>query len=82
MLKANEIALQRMIETDPVLVDIVLLNEAIDIKQTTFLHAGPPISFEKMCTPMKGAVICGLLNEGLASSPEEAETAGYRAPER
>ena len=73
MLKANEIAFQKMAEADPVLVDIILLKEAIDIEQTTFLHAGPPISFEKMCTPMKGAVICGLLNEGLADSPEEAE---------
>lgn len=73
MLKANELAFQKMIETDPVLVDIVLLKDAVKIEKTTFLHAGPPISFEKMCTPMKGAVICGLLNERLADSPQEAE---------
>lgn len=73
MLKANELAFQKMIETDPVLVDIMLLKDAIEIEKTTFLHAGPPITFEKMCTPMKGAVICGLLNERLADSPQEAE---------
>lgn len=36
------------------------------------LHAGPPVSWENMCGPVRGAVIGGLLYEELASSPEEA----------
>lgn len=36
------------------------------------LHAGPPIEWERMCGPMKGAVIGALLYEGLAATEEEA----------
>lgn len=37
------------------------------------LHAGPPITWERMCGPLRGAIIGGLLYEGRAQSPEEAE---------
>ncbi|MDZ4181806.1 MAG: DUF1116 domain-containing protein, partial [Candidatus Cloacimonadaceae bacterium] len=37
------------------------------------LHAGPPITWERMCGPMRGAVIGALIYEGLASDPSEAE---------
>lgn len=37
------------------------------------LHAGPPVDWAHMCGPMRGGVIGGLLYEGLASSPEQAE---------
>jgi hypothetical protein len=36
------------------------------------LHAGPPIEWERMCGPMKGAVIGALIYEGLAANEEEA----------
>lgn len=36
------------------------------------LHAGPPIEWERMCGPMKGAVIGALIYEGLATCEEEA----------
>lgn len=38
------------------------------------LHAGPPITWERMCGPMKGAVIGALIYEGLAKTEEEAIT--------
>ncbi len=73
MLKANEIALQKMFQSDPILVDVKPANEVLKgLTKTTFLHAGPPIKFEDMCEPMKGAVYCGILNEGLAENIEEA----------
>ena len=37
------------------------------------LHAGPPITYERMSGPMRGAVIGALLYEGWAETPEEAE---------
>jgi hypothetical protein len=37
-----------------------------------FLHAGPPIQWNKMCGPVKGAVIGAMLYEGLAESESEA----------
>jgi hypothetical protein len=73
MLKANEIALEKLMGSDPILVDVKPANEVLKgLTKTTFLHAGPPISFEDMCAPMKGAVYCGILNEGLAENIDEA----------
>jgi len=37
------------------------------------LHAGPPVTWDRMCGPVKGAVIGGLLFEGLAKTREDAE---------
>jgi len=37
------------------------------------LHAGPPITWDRMCGPMRGAVIGALIYEGRAKTPEEAE---------
>lgn len=74
MLKANEIAINKMKEADPVLVDIRLAKDVLkDFKKNIFLYAGPPIEFENMCEPMKGAVYCGLINEGFAQNIEEAK---------
>ena len=36
------------------------------MRQDLVLHAGPPVTWERMCGPMRGAVIGGLLYEGLA----------------
>ncbi|MBI4610152.1 MAG: DUF1116 domain-containing protein [Candidatus Rokubacteria bacterium] len=39
----------------------------------TLLHAGPPIAWERMSGPLRGAVIGALLYEGFAGTPEEAD---------
>lgn len=36
------------------------------------LHAGPPVAWENMCGPMKGAVIGASIWEGWAKTPDEA----------
>lgn len=74
MLKANRIALDRLMSADPVLVDVKPAYEVLEgLTPTTFLHAGPPIEFKDMCPPMQGAVYCALLNEGLAKDIDEAK---------
>lgn len=40
----------------------------------TLLHAGPPIAWERMCGPMRGALIGATLFEGWAETPEDAES--------
>lgn len=40
----------------------------------TLLHAGPPIEWERMCGPMRGALIGATLFEGWAQTPEQAES--------
>lgn len=39
----------------------------------TLLHAGPPIEWERMCGPMRGALIGATLFEGWASTPDAAK---------
>lgn len=76
MIKANQIAYERLINADPVLVDVKYAHEVFkdnkDFDKYTLLHAGPPIEFKDMCVPMKGAVYCAIMNEGLADRVEDA----------
>lgn len=38
----------------------------------TLLHAGPPIEVERMCGPVRGALIGAVLFEGWATTPDDA----------
>ena len=74
MQKANEIAVGRLMSSEPVLIDVKPAYEVLNgLERNTILHSGPPIEFEQMCEPMKGAVYCALLNEGIAKDIEEAK---------
>ena len=70
---ANERAVQRMLEAQPRLVD---MRQAIEVvpgmQRHTIFHAGPPITWERMCGPLRGAIIGALFYEGLAHSEQEA----------
>lgn len=71
--RANEQAVQRIINSHPVLVGY---GRAIDVvpgmTKTTILHAGPPIAWERMNGAMRGAVTGALVFEGLATDLEDA----------
>lgn len=72
--KANQLAVDRMMEADPVWVGIGLAHKIIpEMKERLLLHAGPPIEWERMAGPVKGAVIGALIYEGWASNETEAE---------
>lgn len=71
--QANAEALHRILTSDPVLVDVVPAVEAIPaLQQRMILHAGPPVEWERMCGPMRGAVTGIAVFEGWASTLEEA----------
>jgi hypothetical protein len=71
---ANKEAARRLIDSHPVLVDICRAAEVIpDMDKHTILHAGPPITWERMCGPVQGAIVGAILYEGLASTHDEAE---------
>jgi succinyl-CoA synthetase alpha subunit len=70
---ANALALQRMTEAAADLVDVRPASEALGLERGTFLHAGPPIEWERASGPLKGALIGAMLFEGLAETPEDAE---------
>jgi len=74
MARANEEAVDRILKGKPTLVGIGTAEKTIPgMHKKLVLHAGPPVTWDRMCGPMKGAVIGGLIYEGLASDHKEAE---------
>jgi hypothetical protein len=72
--EANSEAVKRILKADPVLVDVVTASEAIpDLEEGMILHAGPPIDWDRMCGPMRGAVAGIAVFEGWAEDLSEAE---------
>ena len=71
---ANAEALARILRGDPVLVDCVPAGEAIpELKSgRKILHAGPPINWDRMCGPMRGAVMGIAVFEGWAADLDDA----------
>ena len=58
----------------PVLVDMGLARDIIPgMKDNMILHAGPPVTWDRMCGPTRGAVMGALIYEGRAKDEAEAE---------
>jgi hypothetical protein len=73
--QANEEAVRRMLDGDPVLVDVIPAVEALPtMGEQTILHSGPPIEWAHMCGPMRGAVTGIAVFEGWAPDLETAAT--------
>jgi len=71
--RANAEAVGRMIEAHPVLVGLRPALEVIPgMQEDLILHAGPPIIWEQMAGPMRGAVVGAILFEGRARTEAEA----------
>jgi hypothetical protein len=70
---ANQEVLRRIVESNPQVVDVAPAREAMGLPTYTVLHAGPPISWERMAGPQKRAVMGAIQFEGWADSNEEAE---------
>ncbi len=70
---ANDRAVRRMLTARPVLVDVRAASEVVPgMHRQTLFHAGPPIAWEHMCGPLRGAIIGALLYEELARTEQEA----------
>ena len=70
---ANQLALERMLAAGADLIDVRPAHEALGLEKGTFLHAGPPITFDRASGPLRGALIGAMLFEGLADTAEDAE---------
>jgi hypothetical protein len=71
---ANEVALERLLAVRPHLVGVSTAREVIPtMTERTFLHAGPPLEWERASGPTRGALIGAMMYEGLAETPDEAE---------
>ena len=71
---ANDIAIERLQAARPVWVDLSVAIDAIPgMGERTLLHSGPPIAWERMSGPLKGAMIGAALLEGWAKDADAAE---------
>ncbi len=70
----NTTALHMFAQAQPTLADIQPAGRVIPIlRQDTLLHAGPPITWDKMCPTMRGAILGAFIYEGLANNMPEAQ---------
>jgi hypothetical protein len=78
--EANAEAVHRICVGRPLLVGMGIARDVIPgfapsgRARLLITHSGPPITWDRMCGPMRGAVIGALIYEGQADSPLEAET--------
>lgn len=71
---ANQVALDRINAAEPQLTGIKYAHEVLSgMDQWTIGHAGPPLAWEAMCGPLRGAVLGAIVYERLASTLSEAE---------
>jgi hypothetical protein len=70
---ANALAVERMLQSTAELVDVRPASEVLGLQPGEFLHAGPPITWDRASGPMRGGLIAAMLYEGLVGSPDEAE---------
>ncbi len=72
---ANKKAFRQYLEADPLLIGVKSATEVVPgFGDRMLLHSGPPIVWEDMCKPVRGAIIGACIYEDWATSPEEAES--------
>ncbi len=73
--RATGEALARMLGAQPVLADVGRGGELIPALETRrlMLHAGPPLGWERMCGPLRGAICGAIVFEGWARDLAAAE---------
>jgi hypothetical protein len=69
---ANARALTAMLEVQATLVDVAPASEVLGLERGQFLHAGPPIAWDRAAGPLRGALMGGAALEGLVDDPEDA----------
>jgi len=70
---ANRVAFDRFLAAEPRATGIARASEALPgMGERTILHAGPPVAWEAMCGPMRGAALGAILFEGWAADLDAA----------
>jgi len=71
---ANQEALNRINSSQPILVGVGIARDTIPgMKENMLLHAGPPITWDRMSGPLRGAIIGALIFEKKAVDYASAE---------
>ena len=72
--KANKKTIEIILNGKPNLIGLDIAEKVIPgMKKNLILHSGPPITWERMCGPTRGAIIGALIYEGMAKTSDEAE---------
>ncbi len=71
-LDANRRAVEAVLGVTADLVDVAPARELLDLEPGQFLHAGPPIGWDRASGPLRGALMGGAVLEGLVTDPEDA----------
>jgi hypothetical protein len=71
--RANDEAVARLDDARPLLTGVGVARDLLpEMGDRTILHAGPPIAWEDMSGPLRGAVVGAAVHEGLAADREDA----------
>jgi hypothetical protein len=71
---ANAEALKRYLAAQPKLAGIGVARAVVPgLRERMILHAGPPIDWQRMCGPMRGAIVGAILYEGWADDAARAQ---------
>ncbi len=72
--EANRRAVEAMLAVQAVLVDVAPASEVLGLERGQFLHAGPPITWDRTSGPLQGALLGAAALEGLVEDPEDARS--------
>ncbi len=75
---ANATACGRLFASRAWLADVLPASAALGLQPGEFLHAGPPVTWERASGPLRGALMGAAVLEGLASEPAEAAARAAR----
>ena len=70
--RANDRGLAAMWDVQAMLVDVRPAHEVLGLSPGQFLHAGPPIAWERTAGPLRGALMGAAVLEGLVEDPDDA----------
>ena len=71
--KVNQEVCNRIKQAKPVLIGMGIARQVIPgMHDRMILHSGPPILWERMCGPTRGAVMGALIYEGIANDERDA----------
>ncbi|MDH2415172.1 DUF1116 domain-containing protein [Nocardioides sp. CER19] len=70
--EANRRALEAFLGVTARLVDVAPAAEVLGLERGQFLHAGPPITWDRASGPLRGGLMAAAAFEGLVDDPEDA----------
>jgi hypothetical protein len=72
---ANDEAFRRLVDTEPILVDVQTAIDVIpDMRPNLILTSGPPMEWDELVGGQRRAVIGGAIHEGLATDEGDADS--------